>query len=99
MRRASVANLAGLMPLSALQSQNSGSPTAKIVGVIADSVSGADGFEWRDLQRGDLDMILNPDDVVGIELYQAGNAPIRWRGIKDCLTLVGGTQYRGKAAK
>ncbi|MFL5508291.1 MAG: carboxypeptidase regulatory-like domain-containing protein [Gemmatimonadaceae bacterium] len=58
-----------------------------------------DGFEWRNPQPGDLDMIINPDDVVGIELYQAGNVPVKWRGLQDCLTLVVWTQYRGKAGK
>jgi hypothetical protein len=58
-----------------------------------------DGFEWRDLQPGDFDMIVNPDDVVGLEVYQAGNVPARFRSIQDCLTIVVWTQFRGKTKK
>lgn len=58
-----------------------------------------DGFEMRDLGPGDLDMIVNPDDVAGMEIYQSGNVPIRFRSIQDCLTVVVWTQFRGKAAK
>src|SRR3954465_12206311 len=41
MRPASVGLLAGLLPFAVLEAQSGGTPTAKIVGVIADSVSGA----------------------------------------------------------
>jgi len=58
-----------------------------------------DGFEWRDLMPGDLDMIVNPDDVVGMEVYQPGDVPVRFRGIKDCTTIVIWTQFRPKASK
>ena len=59
-----------------------------------------DGFEWRDLQAGDLDMVVNPDDVIGLEIYQAGEVPIQFRKFdQGCLTLVVWTQFRGKAAK
>lgn len=59
-----------------------------------------DGFEWRDLQPGDLDMFVNPDDVIGLEVYQAGEVPIQFRKFdRGCLTLVVWTQFRGKARK
>jgi len=58
-----------------------------------------DGFEWRDLMPGDLDMIVNPDDVVGMEVYQPGDVPVRFRGIKDCTTIVVWTQFHPKASK
>jgi hypothetical protein len=59
-----------------------------------------DGFEWRDLQPGDLDMFVNPDDVIGLEVYQAGEVPTQFRKFdRGCLTLVVWTQFRGKAKK
>lgn len=58
-----------------------------------------DGFEWRNLMPGDLDMIVNPDDVVGMEIYQPGDVPARFRGISDCLTMVIWTQFQLKAKK
>jgi hypothetical protein len=59
-----------------------------------------DGFEWRDLQPGDLDMVVNPDDVIGLEVYQADEVPTQFRRLdRGCLTLVVWTQFRGKAAK
>jgi hypothetical protein len=57
-----------------------------------------DGFEWRDLQPGDLDMFVNPDDVIGLEVYQADEVPTQFRKFdRGCLTLVVWTQFRGKA--
>jgi hypothetical protein len=59
-----------------------------------------DGFEWRDLQPGDLDMFVNPDDVIGLEVYQVGEVPSQFRKFdRGCLTLVVWTQFRGKAKK
>lgn len=59
-----------------------------------------DGFEWRDLQPGDLDMFVNPDDVIGLEVYQAGDVPTQFRSFdRGCVTLVVWTQLRGKAKK
>jgi len=58
-----------------------------------------DGFEWRNMMPGDLDMIVNPDDVVGMEIYQPGDVPVRFRGIQDCITLVIWTQFSPKASK
>lgn len=59
-----------------------------------------DGFEWRDLQPGDLDMFVNPDDVIGLEVYQAGEVPSQFRKFdRGCLTLVVWTQFRAKAKK
>jgi hypothetical protein len=59
-----------------------------------------DGFEWRDLQPGDLDMFVNPDDVIGLEVYQSGDVPNQFRRLdRGCLTMVVWTQFRGKASK
>lgn len=59
-----------------------------------------DGFEWRDVQPGDLDMFVNPDDVIGIEVYQSGEVPNQFRRLdRGCLTMVVWTQFRGKAKK
>jgi hypothetical protein len=59
-----------------------------------------DGFEVRDLQPGDLDMFVNPEDVIGIEVYQAGEVPNQFRRLDHgCLTIVVWTQFRGKAKK
>ena len=58
-----------------------------------------DGSDWGSLQAGDLDMIVNPDDVIGLEVYQPGDVPNRFRNLRgDCLTLVVWTQFR-KAKK
>ena len=57
-----------------------------------------DGFEWKNLQPGDLDMFVNPDDVIGLEVYQPGDEPAQFRTFdRGCVTLVVWTQMRGKA--
>ena len=57
-----------------------------------------DGFEWKNLQPGDLDMFVNPDDVIGLEVYQPGDEPAQFRTFdRGCVTLVVWTQLRGKA--
>jgi carboxypeptidase family protein len=59
-----------------------------------------DGFEWKNLQPGDLDMFLNPDDVIGLEVYQPGEEPAKFRTFdRGCVTIVAWTQLRGKASK
>lgn len=59
-----------------------------------------DGFEWRDLMPGDVDMFVNPDDVIGVEVYQPGEVPAQFRTFdRGCVTLVVWTQFRGKAKK
>jgi hypothetical protein len=56
-----------------------------------------DGFEWRDLRAGDLDMFVNPDDVIGLEIYQPYDAPAQFqRSDRGCLTLVVWRQVRSK---
>jgi hypothetical protein len=56
-----------------------------------------DGFEWRNLMPGDLDMI-NPGDVIGLEVYPGQAVPVQFRDTFDrgCVTLVVWTQMRGK---
>jgi hypothetical protein len=56
-----------------------------------------DGFAMHNLQPGDFDWIVPTDDVVGIELYQPGDAPTRFRSLPECLTVVVWTQFRGKS--
>lgn len=59
-----------------------------------------DGFEWASVMPGDLDMFINPDDVIGLEVYQAGEVPIKFRKFdRGCLTLVIWTEFRGNAKK
>jgi hypothetical protein len=49
---------------------------------------------------GDLDMFVNPNDVIGMEVYQGDEVPTRFRSMGDkCLTLVIWTEFRGKAKK
>ena len=56
-----------------------------------------DGFEFMNMMPGDLDMFVNPDDVVGMEIYQAGEVPVQFRRMNDCLTIVIWTQFQPKA--
>jgi hypothetical protein len=49
---------------------------------------------------GDLDMFINPEDVIGLEVYQPGEVPTKFRKFdRGCLTLVIWTEFRGKAKK
>lgn len=56
-----------------------------------------DGFEWRNLGPGDLD-VINPEDVIGLEVYPGQVVPAQFRDPFDrgCVTLVVWTQMRGK---
>ena len=59
-----------------------------------------DGFEWNSVMPGDLDSFLNPNDVIGMEVYQGDEVPSRFRRLgANCLTLVIWTEFRGKAKK
>jgi protocatechuate 3,4-dioxygenase beta subunit len=59
-----------------------------------------DGFEWQSVTPGDLDMFVNPNDVIGMEVYQGDEVPSRFRAMGgNCLTLVIWTEFRGKAKK
>jgi carboxypeptidase family protein/TonB-dependent receptor-like protein len=56
-----------------------------------------DGFEWRGMQAGDLDMVVNPDDVIGLEVYEEYDAPAQYnRYDRGCLTLMIWRQVRSK---
>jgi hypothetical protein len=56
-----------------------------------------DGFEWRGLQAGDLDNVVNPDDVIGLEVYEEYDAPAQYnRYDSGCLTLIIWRQARSK---
>jgi hypothetical protein len=56
-----------------------------------------DGFEWMSLQPGDFDMLINPDDVIGLEVYQPYDAPAQYGKFeRGCLTLVVWRQVRSK---
>lgn len=56
-----------------------------------------DGFEWRNVMAGDLD-IINPADVIGLEVYPSQVVPAQFRDPLDraCVSLVVWTQMRGK---
>jgi hypothetical protein len=56
-----------------------------------------DGFEWRNLGPGDLD-VINPEDVIGLEVYPGQVVPAQFRDPFDrgCVTLVVWTQMREK---
>ena len=57
-----------------------------------------DGFEWRDIRPGDLDNILNPDDLIGLEVYQPYETPASFKGFdRGCVTLVAWRQARAEA--
>ena len=59
-----------------------------------------DGFQWQNMGPGDLDMFVNPDDVIGIEVYRGEDVPARFRRFSEgCVAVVVWTQFRGKAAK
>jgi hypothetical protein len=59
-----------------------------------------DGFQWNSVMPGDLDMFVNPSDVIGMEVYQGDEVPTRFRTMgSNCLTLVIWTEFRGKAKK
>jgi hypothetical protein len=59
------------------------------------------GFGPTDLQPGDLDTFVKPEDVIGIEVYQGGEAPGRFQTGLDggCLTLVVWTQMRARTKR
>jgi hypothetical protein len=59
-----------------------------------------DGFEWRDMGPGDLDMFVNPEDVIGLEVYRPEDVPSQFRRVnQNCVAVVVWTQFRGKANK
>jgi hypothetical protein len=59
-----------------------------------------DGFLWRDMGPGDLDMFVNPEDVMGMEVYRSEDVPNQFRRSgAGCIAIVIWTQFRGKASK
>jgi len=59
-----------------------------------------DGFLWRDMGPGDLDMFVNPEDVMGMEVYRSEDVPTQFRRSgAGCIAIVIWTQFRGKASK
>ncbi len=56
-----------------------------------------DGFEVRDLNPGDLDMVVNPEDVIGLEVYGPYDAPAQFQKFdRGCLTFLVWRQVRSK---
>jgi hypothetical protein len=54
-----------------------------------------DGFQWDSVMPGDLDMFVNPQDVIGIEVYQPDEVPIKFRKFdRGCVTIVIWTEFR-----
>jgi hypothetical protein len=47
-----------------------------------------DGTEWRAIEPGDIDMFVSPRELVGLEIYQPGQAPAQYRDIKECITVL-----------
>lgn len=51
-----------------------------------------DGTQWRSVEPGDIDQFVSPREVAGLEVYKPGEAPVQFRAIDDCVTLVVWTQ-------
>jgi len=51
-----------------------------------------DGTQWRSVEPGDIDEFVSPREVAGLEVYKPGEAPVQFRAIDDCVTLVVWTQ-------
>ena len=51
-----------------------------------------DGSQWRSVEPGDIDQFVSPREVAGLEVYKPGDAPVRFRALDDCITLVVWTQ-------
>jgi hypothetical protein len=49
-----------------------------------------DGSKWQQMEAGDLDAFLKPDEVAAVEVYQAGGTtPVEFQaGGQDCTSVV-----------
>jgi hypothetical protein len=57
-----------------------------------------DGIQWRAIDPGDLDNFVIPTEVVGMEVYRPGRAPVQYRGIEDCIVIVVWTESQNVAS-
>ncbi len=54
-----------------------------------------DGIPWHSIEPGDIDTFINPGDVMGVEVYQAGVTPGQFVSSgRDCVTIVIWTRVR-----
>ncbi|HST06678.1 MAG TPA: carboxypeptidase regulatory-like domain-containing protein [Gemmatimonadaceae bacterium] len=51
-----------------------------------------DGTQWRSVEPGDIDQFVSPREVAGLEVYKPREAPVQFRTIDDCVTIVVWTQ-------
>jgi carboxypeptidase family protein len=51
-----------------------------------------DGTQWRSVEPGDIDQFVSPRELAGVEVYKPREAPVQFRTIDDCLTIVVWTQ-------
>ena len=58
-----------------------------------------DGHEWRAVEAGDMDSFVSPHEIVGLEVYRARTAPIQFRGIDECTTIVVWTQMQTQVSQ
>jgi hypothetical protein len=58
-----------------------------------------DGTQWRSIEAGDIDQFVSPREVAGMEVYKPGYAPVQFRGVEDCLTVVVWTQQPPSASQ
>ena len=73
---------------------NEGEVVSSSRGVSSLSASGCvryfvDGMEWQSAQPGDINQLVNGNEIVGAEIYQGTAAPAQYsRGMGDCTTIV-----------
>jgi hypothetical protein len=54
-----------------------------------------DDMPWQSAMPGDINNFVNGSEVVGVEVYQAGNTPAQYsRGMSDCTTIVLWTKFK-----
>jgi hypothetical protein len=51
-----------------------------------------DGTQWRSVEPGDVDQFISPREIAGLEVYKPREAPVQFRAIDDCVTIVVWTQ-------
>jgi hypothetical protein len=53
-----------------------------------------DGAKWQQLEAGDLDSFIKPDEIAAIEVYQSGSAmPVEFQTSgQDCAAVVAWTK-------
>lgn len=72
---------------------------ASILGAPVCTRIWVDGHEWRSVEPGDMDSFVSPHEIVGLEVYRARTAPIQFRGIDECTTIVVWTQMQTQVSQ